>query len=624
MSYQLFTSLRDWQYDTGPKKLKHVPVSGVTVVAATDLFSSTGHGLVSGIPVIFSTTGTLPAGLALNTTYYVIASGLTANDFRVSATLGGSTIDVTDTGTGTHSWSARRSSQALYSEIMDEADELVFMDDTVPMKYNTPTEYEIVNGWSFDSDGDLGYLYGGSIKVGVVDDMWANFYSIGVLEAGAGVFWNKNGSSEATHPGYVSGHIDQLIKTRAAGADIDTRNVTALVRTWTDVFTHNKLQAPTTGGRNPVALETANDSNNQTAEGTVATAPYSGITVTFDSPVADFDQNGTNENYTVTVDCNALTLDKVYERLKYITRKGETATINGVQGQFYKSANASFTEVKAAPFGTYAGGKFFGAQGILLTNYDAAEANNIILIDNTGATRQAPTSISVKMDSVISGDRCLMARSAFGTMTAVAATDLLTSVNHTLLVGSEISFSTTGTLPGPLAPDTIYYVISSGLTVDDFKVSATLSGAAIDITSTGTGTHSWTAPKLPRKNQFTIASTTSTTIVVTQAVANDIPLTGVIRVGDNRYVYTGLNRGTKTFTVSTNPTGESNGVNCFVPLIDEQATATSISKSLTYVADFAVVARGRKKGIIPFENMGNVTVSGLTVSVIRTTDTTVT
>lgn len=75
-----------------------------TAVAATDLLTTAGHGLVAAVPVRFTTTGILPAGLALATTYYVIASGLTANDFKVSATLGGSAVDITSTGTGNHSW----------------------------------------------------------------------------------------------------------------------------------------------------------------------------------------------------------------------------------------------------------------------------------------------------------------------------------------------------------------------------------------------------------------------------------------------------------------------------------------------------------------------------------------
>jgi|GEM_PF-3627509 len=75
----------------------------VTAVAATNLLTTAGHGLLANTPVRFTTTGTLPGGLSLATTYYVIASGLTANDFKVSATVGGTEVDITTAGTGTHS-----------------------------------------------------------------------------------------------------------------------------------------------------------------------------------------------------------------------------------------------------------------------------------------------------------------------------------------------------------------------------------------------------------------------------------------------------------------------------------------------------------------------------------------
>lgn len=74
----------------------------VTVVAGTDLFSATTHGLVAGDTVVFETDGTIPTGMTADLQYYVIASGLTADDFRVSTTLGGSTIDVTNAQTSSN------------------------------------------------------------------------------------------------------------------------------------------------------------------------------------------------------------------------------------------------------------------------------------------------------------------------------------------------------------------------------------------------------------------------------------------------------------------------------------------------------------------------------------------
>lgn len=77
-------------------------LGAVTVVAATDLFTCAGHGRSAGDIVRFISTGTLPGGTIDTRFYYVIASGLTSDDFKVSLTLGGSTIDVTSIGTGTH------------------------------------------------------------------------------------------------------------------------------------------------------------------------------------------------------------------------------------------------------------------------------------------------------------------------------------------------------------------------------------------------------------------------------------------------------------------------------------------------------------------------------------------
>ena len=71
--------------------------------ASPGVVNITGHGLVSGDPVAFSSTGTLPTGITAYTTYYVIAAGLTANAFEISASQGGSAINFTGSNTGTNS-----------------------------------------------------------------------------------------------------------------------------------------------------------------------------------------------------------------------------------------------------------------------------------------------------------------------------------------------------------------------------------------------------------------------------------------------------------------------------------------------------------------------------------------
>lgn len=73
----------------------------VTVDAVTDVFTLAAHGFSDGDEVSFTTTGALPGGLALLTIYYV--RDATAATFKVSATEGGSAVDITDAGAGVHS-----------------------------------------------------------------------------------------------------------------------------------------------------------------------------------------------------------------------------------------------------------------------------------------------------------------------------------------------------------------------------------------------------------------------------------------------------------------------------------------------------------------------------------------
>lgn len=71
-------------------------------IASPAVVSLTAHGYVAGDAVVFATSGALPTGLVAGTIYYVIAAGLTANAFRVSATSGGSAINTSGTQSGVH------------------------------------------------------------------------------------------------------------------------------------------------------------------------------------------------------------------------------------------------------------------------------------------------------------------------------------------------------------------------------------------------------------------------------------------------------------------------------------------------------------------------------------------
>ncbi len=70
--------------------------TGATIEADDELVTDSGHGLTAGDQVMF-TSLTNGAGLKLSAfeTYFVIAAGITANDFSVSLTKGGSAVAIT-------------------------------------------------------------------------------------------------------------------------------------------------------------------------------------------------------------------------------------------------------------------------------------------------------------------------------------------------------------------------------------------------------------------------------------------------------------------------------------------------------------------------------------------------
>lgn len=77
-----------------------------TCVAATDLCTAASSGFLTGIKGQGTTTTTLPAGLSTSTDYFVIF--VTDTTFKLATShansLAGTVIDITDTGTGTHTF----------------------------------------------------------------------------------------------------------------------------------------------------------------------------------------------------------------------------------------------------------------------------------------------------------------------------------------------------------------------------------------------------------------------------------------------------------------------------------------------------------------------------------------
>lgn len=506
------------------------------------------------------------------------------------------------------------------------------MDDTYPIESQTPTVYKWLNGWTFGHADDFKYLNGGSIEdpsgsgTTTADSLWSNLYSIGSQEIGTQLYMTQD-DTEVT-PWWISGNIDILVLVKDTGVwtQSDDTSGTATdggvwvyAREFGDLFDHN-FGDLSGGGRNPIGINTSPDSSNKSGElyltvgaaeaatftvgsfvtggtsgavgkvakldttneyvyvnavrggtfiaetlteytdrelqtvdtgagtSTAATdvvAGYSDITDTFGIISRDLNNGAGSNNYDVEIDAAGRPMSEMYEWLKYLTRYGSTGatyTVNGDDGQEYRSANeGTYKDVKVAPFGTLAGTTFYGARGVWITN---GVNSDFVLIDAAG-TEQSPPNYQ----KVIA--------------------------NHTSLSGTYVFVAE----------------VSAGNIV---------------------------------KDQYTYddASSDATHLYVNEVIdINKTPQTGVVRVGDAKYAYTAFDSTGKNFTVTTDPTGETNLADTYVPLLDVLADAiTEQSDNIIYDADISVRTSVRQYGFKPYDVDTTFGSSGLSFNPILASD----
>lgn len=107
---------------------------------------------------------------------------------------------------------------------------------------------------------------------------------------------------------------------------------------------------------------------------------------------------------------------------------------------------------------------------------------------------QATDNVRFKLSAAETGPASIDAdsRGPFSaTFSADAGTDTVTSVNHGLQNDQVVTVASTGSLPGGLTAGTNYYVRAA--TSNTFQLSTAAGGTALDLTTNGAGTMTWTA-----------------------------------------------------------------------------------------------------------------------------------
>ena len=440
-----------------------------------------------------------------------------------------------------------------------------------------------------------------------------------------------------------------------------------------------------------------------------STAP----SISFTHTLADIDDDATNENYGIVIDCNQNTLAKVYEWCKFITRNGATTgailSAEGINGEDYIGAEVylswtgsvtgtiaeggnvtqagsgatgvivsysaatkymllrdtrgtfnttgvvtdgdnsgtvtpdasaiAFSPKTASPLGTFAGGTFFGARGVLLTDYQAAEANSFILTPAEGGTKERPASFTITVSNLIGGaatsnlhDKVAVFRLTGDggdiNKTEYSVAGVQAAGEATIVTGA-ITQDTPGKTTGGVlvlvddsdsgAEYKLRYNSWSGstFTLNEITGTATAGTGATTLVNSG-ATFTDGADKVYRGDLVTVAGKGSAHVVTvdsdTQLTLESPGITGFVS--------------TDAYELNTLPVATTASDKVYVPFIHEVATAATASVSVIYVSQ--IYYRGKVRNtrattkIKPFSVDGTTTGGDVAIATIRTTDTIIT
>ena len=480
------------------------------------------------------------------------------------------------------------------------------------------------------------HLYNGSIIQGSggTEEIWDGVQVIAgagahveVVQNGAVIandFWNTvpfGASDKGLNSDPANGISHRfMVKIRNAGADIDGRRLLLQTREFGFTYSDFRING-TSRGVNVAALTYAVDLNNQTAEGTVAT--WNAITNTVEGYAQiDVNNDAVNENYYSKWDKSSFTINQFYERMKWLTRRGSSSTLYGLNGELFRGITHEINvDTPTGTFSAFEGVSWSGGTGRMVAiNSPTAPTKMWIQLvtgvaptDNqtiTGATSSATCLVNVTVTARtlsfpfcgISTGSALIGAYGFGVEAAdLNNTDRLFDLTNTQRTPpTQAQFSVNGLVSGE---DSVLVGPSSGgvLNTTQFTLNGTLSGASV------------------------------TAVVVNEAIPADTPTSGTLRIvrnngANSRHTYSAYNAGTKTFTIashnfSTNNASSGNGA--YLTYIDKVAAAGSESFTLVFDSNRDLFVRVRDGGVTPikdFETTATLTSAGGSVTAIRTSD----
>ena len=191
-------------------------------------------------------------------------------------------------GSATTSTAAHFSSQALFSDLMDQFDELVALEDDNPAVGEVQDQgYRLLNAWQVPFYSARWLIKGAVNQIttqggGDNDSVHTNYFHLGALgdDTNTNIYVDQGGT--VLEQFWPSGTFEFLLRNKNKNANVNGGSVTFYARLFTELYDFATVSAINL--RNPVGLNTSDDVNNNTTEATViATQAYHDIRFMFAS-----------------------------------------------------------------------------------------------------------------------------------------------------------------------------------------------------------------------------------------------------------------------------------------------------------------------------------------------------
>lgn len=490
------------------------------------------------------------------------------------------------------------------------------MDDPYAFLSDTPTVYKWVNTWAFGHADDYKYLRGADITSSDGQDFWSNVYTIGGTTKGTLIAIYQTGTEITpwwiSSDGTAVGNIDVLIKVKTGGVwaqSDDTAGVATDGGVWLyaretgDLYDHNF--GDLSAGRSPVGINTSADGNNTSGEEYISVADASA----FD--VGNFVQDDTtkavgkigkisgNDIYVNAVRGGTMTATNTlieYGAREAVTPLNGSQTISSVTGVI--TSRSAITDTFGSitrDLNNGAGSQPYDAE-IDAATYSMADMYEWLkYITRYGSNGGAHTVNGVDGEQYRSADEGVYTEVKVAPFGTLAGTTYYGAQGIWVTNGADSDFVLRDSNYVPQSPPNYQKVAATNTDLDGSE--SALGGCTVyvaEITANG-GTI------IKNQYQYLSAGSSAVALEVDSTIdINKTPQSGIVRIGDNKYPYTGYS-GT-TFTVTVDPTGETNLADTYVPLLDvaNAGTDTVQSDDIIFNVAFWVRTVTRRYGTKPY------------------------